>query len=137
MSKILRTGWLLIFVSGSTFAQKPAMSPANEPPAVGTLRSLHSMGADLNVPLCPAQFHDSLRTNGIAGPNDQDVTQPKVKTKVPALLTQQAIAGLRQDAYRQLHRRRECGCGQKRLSAGSLPAKILRLRARRQCCRSG
>ena len=58
-----------------------------------TVRSLHSMGPDLKVPLCPAHFHDSLRTNSIAGPQDKDVTPPKVKTTVPAPITQDAVIG--------------------------------------------
>lgn len=92
MSRVLSATWLLIVAGSLAAGQKPATSPANEPRSVRTVRSPHSMGPDLKVPLCPASFHDSLRTNGIAGADDNNVTLPKVKKSVPALITQQAIA---------------------------------------------
>jgi len=93
MAKVLFSVWLLILSSSRAGAQKPATSPANEARSVRTVRSPHSMGPDLKVPLCPAHFNDALSTNGIAVPQDHDVSPPKVKTRVPALITQQAIAG--------------------------------------------
>ena len=79
-------------------AQQPSTSPDNETRTPGTIRSANSIGSDLAVPLCPARFHDSLRANGIAGPQDQDVTRPRVKSIISALMTQQAI-----DAAGQTH----------------------------------
>jgi len=93
MAKVLLFAWLLILTLSCASAQKPATSPANEPRSVRTVRSPHSMGPDLKVPLCPAHFDDSLSTNGIAGSQDHGVAPPEVKTRVPALMTQQAIAG--------------------------------------------
>ncbi|MDR3752743.1 MAG: energy transducer TonB [Terracidiphilus sp.] len=93
MCKLFGTVSLLIIAASCAAAQNPATSPANEPREVGTVRSLHSMGPDLKVPLCPAHFHDSLRANSIAGPQDKDVTPPKAKTTVPAPITQDAVMG--------------------------------------------
>jgi len=93
MGKVFHSAWLLVVIPSWALAQKPATAPANEPRSVRTVRSPHSMGPDLKVPLCPAHFDDSLRTNGIAGGRDRGVTPPRVKTRVPALMTQQAIAG--------------------------------------------
>ncbi|MGA3131566.1 MAG: energy transducer TonB [Terracidiphilus sp.] len=91
MGKVLGTLSLLIVVAGWALAQKAALSPAHEPGEVGTVRSPYSMGPDLTVPLCPAHFHDSLRANGIAGPQDKGVMPPKVKSAVPAPITQDAV----------------------------------------------
>ena len=90
-----RTLLLLVtgFVASWAAAQQAATSPANESRSPDTVRSPHSIGADLAVPLCPAQFHDSLGGNGIAGRGDQGVTQAAIRSTVPALLTQQAIDG--------------------------------------------
>lgn len=81
----------LIAVAGFAIAQKTPTSPANESRTPAAVRSPYSTGADLTVPLCPAQFHDSLAQSGVAGRKDQGVTPAKIKTTVPALITQQAI----------------------------------------------
>lgn len=93
MTRVLCAASLLILAGGLAAGQKPATSPANEPRLVRTVRSRHSVGADLKVPLCPSEFHDSLQSDGIAGARDKDVTLPQVKKSVPALITQQAIKG--------------------------------------------
>jgi TonB family protein len=93
MGKVLCTVGSLMLTASWAVAQTPATAPANEPRAVGTVRSPQSIGADLRVPLCPAHFHDSVHGNGIAGPGDTDVTPPKVKTTIPARMTQEAIIG--------------------------------------------
>lgn len=93
MGKVFCTVGSVVLAASWAVAQQPATAPANEPRVVGTVRSPQSIGADLRVPLCPAHFHDSLRGNGIAGPGDKDVTQPKVKSTIPAQMTQQAITG--------------------------------------------
>lgn len=90
MGKVLRTALLLTIAAGFTFGQEPATSPANESRQVRSVRSPNAMGADLRVPLCQ-HFHDSLLRNGIAGPDDRDVTPPKLKTTVPARMTIEAI----------------------------------------------
>ncbi len=90
MGKVLGAAWLLMIAAGFAFGQQPATSPANEPAKVRTVRSTNSIGADLRVPLC-GHFHDSLRGNGIAGPEDKDVTAPKLKTTIPARMTIEAI----------------------------------------------
>jgi TonB family protein len=72
-------------------AQQPATAPANESRTPVTLRSPHSIGPDLAVPLCPEHFHDSLAGDGIAVPMKKGVTPASIKTTVPALITQQAI----------------------------------------------
>ncbi len=74
-------------------AQQPSTSPANESRKPVTVRSLNSIGADLAVPLCPQRFHDSLPRNGIAAQNEKGVTPARIKTTVPAPMTQQAIDG--------------------------------------------
>lgn len=91
MGRVLRAVFLLVIGSGLGAAQKPATSPANEPRKVDTVRSAASIGADLKVPLCPVQFHDSLLGNGIAGQGEKGVTRAKVKSTVPAAITPQAI----------------------------------------------
>lgn len=91
MGRVLGTASILILAASWAGAQKPATAPANEPRKVDTVRSPQSTGPDLKVPLCPAYFHDSLSGDGIAGQGDRDVTRPKVKTTVPAAITQQAI----------------------------------------------
>lgn len=91
MGRLLCAAGLIVFAAGWATAQKPATAPANEPRSVRTVRSINSIGPDLKVPLCPSRFHDSLSTNGIAGPDDRNVTRPRVKTTVPALTTEQAI----------------------------------------------
>lgn len=93
MRKLIPAVSLLIFAPFCAAAQKPATSPANEPRAVRTVRSVNSMGADFNVPLCPASFHDSLSTNGIAGAHEAGVTAPRTKKAYPAKMTQAAVAG--------------------------------------------
>ena len=87
--------WLvlaLLVAAPAAFAQtKHPTTPANETRTPSAIRSPHSRGADLKVPLCPAHFHDSLRGDGIAGLREQGVTRPRVKSTVPALITQDAI----------------------------------------------
>lgn len=73
------------------FAQQPGTAPANESRTPGTVRSINSMAGDYTIPLCAARFHDSLKTDHIAGPHDIGVTRPKIVHTVPALITQQAI----------------------------------------------
>lgn len=95
-----RIGWIatvsVMFcatcVGAAAWAQKPATSPDDESRTPGPVRSIHSMGKDFIVPMCPSRFHDSLRGNGIAGPHDQGVTRPTVSKAYPAAITQQAIA---------------------------------------------
>lgn len=79
-------------LGAAAFAQKVPTAPANETRTPGPVRSVHSMGKDFEVPMCPSHFHDSLSGNGIAGPHDQDVTPPTVSKSYPASITQQAIA---------------------------------------------
>jgi TonB family protein len=84
--------WLTILLLGSccaALAQQTA--PANETRNPVTVRSPHSHGADLTVPLCPAHFHDSLSTDGIASPHQAGVTPPKAIRAVPARLTEDAV----------------------------------------------
>jgi TonB family protein len=83
----------LIPLATCIVAQQASTSPANESRAPSAVRSPDSSDTDLTVPLCPAHFHDSLSVNDIAGPRDKHITWPKVRTTVPALLTQQAIDG--------------------------------------------
>jgi TonB family protein len=90
-ASILIASWTMAWTTGWIVAQQAPTAPANEPRAPVTVRSPHSLDADLTVPLCPAQFHDSLARNGVAGPQDQGVMPAKVKTSVPAPITQQAI----------------------------------------------
>lgn len=85
---------LVILLAGpgvGALAQKRPTAPADETRAPAPVRSIHSMGKDWTVPLCPSHFHDSLSTNGIAGPRDKDVTPPTVRKSYPAAITQQAI----------------------------------------------
>src|ERR1700761_5239088 len=76
----------------AAFAQNPPTAPDNETRTPAPVRSIHSLSKDWTVPLCPSHFHDSLSTNGIAGPHDLDVTRPTVSKSFPAAITQQAIA---------------------------------------------
>ena len=89
-----RVRWLvalLLSLPSWLFAQRAPMAPAGETRNPAAVRSPYSRGADLMVPLCPVHFHDSLGTNGIAGPHDQGVTPPKAIRAVPAKMTQDAI----------------------------------------------
>lgn len=72
-------------------AQRPATAPANESRTPVTLRSPHSIGADLAVPLCPEHFSDGFAHDGFATQNKKGITPVSVKTSVPALVTQEAI----------------------------------------------
>lgn len=72
-------------------AQQPATAPANESTTPATIRSPHSIGADLAVPLCPEHFSDGLAHDGIATQNEKGITPASAKTTVPALMTQQAV----------------------------------------------
>lgn len=80
-----------LFMASLSFAQQPPLAPANETRTPVTIRSINSNGADLLVPLCPVHFHDSLDTNGIAGPTDRNVKPAKVKNNVPPIFTSAAI----------------------------------------------
>ena len=86
---------LLLFAStglaACVVAQQPATSPANESREPVTVRSTNSIGSDRTVPLCPQHFHDSLARDGVAGRGDHGITPARIKTTVPALMTQQAI----------------------------------------------
>lgn len=86
---------LAICVTAPAWAQRapkappphnPPTAPANESRTPGPVRSTHSMGKDLTVPLCPSHFHDSLPAR-----NDKDITAPKITKVVPAKITQQAM----------------------------------------------
>ena len=90
--KIFLVMLFVAWLSAATSAQKTPTAPNNETKNPAPVRSIHSMGKDWTVPLCPSHFHDSLSTNGIAGPHDQDVTRPTVSKSYPAAITQQAIA---------------------------------------------
>lgn len=92
MGKVFSVLFLSAGLAAGAAAQKPPTLPANETRFPAPVRSVHSMGKDWKVPMCPARFHDSLGTNGIAGPRDKDVTQVKIEHSVPALITQKAIA---------------------------------------------
>lgn len=72
--------------------RKPATAPANETRFPAPVRSVHSLGKDWEVPMCPSHFRDSLAGNGIAGPHDTGVTRPTIRESAPAEITQQAIA---------------------------------------------
>lgn len=72
-------------------AQKTPTTPNNESRDPAAVRSPYSRGADLKVPLCPVHFHDSLATNGIAGPHEHGVTPPKPTREVPGKITQDAV----------------------------------------------
>ena len=91
--------WLalaLAIVAPAALAQtNHPTTPANETRTPAAIRSPRSSGDDLKVPLCPARFHDSLAGNGIAGPHQQGVTRPSLKSTVPALITLAAIKASR------------------------------------------
>lgn len=79
-------------LGAGAFAQKANTAPGDESRQPGPVRSVHSLGKDWSVPLCPSHFHDSLSGNGIASPQDKAVTAPTVRKSFPAAITQQAIA---------------------------------------------
>ena len=87
--------WLVVILAvvtpGALAQKKQSTTPANETTTPSAIRSPHSKNGDLAVPLCPARFHDSLGGNGIAGRHEQGVTPPRIKSTVPALITQDAI----------------------------------------------
>jgi len=88
------TPWLaalLLALPGGLFAQRTPMAPAGETRNPVAVRSPYSRGADLSVPLCPVHLHDSLGSNGIAGPDDPGVTLAKTIRTVPAKMTLDAI----------------------------------------------
>jgi len=120
---------LLLFAStglaACVVAQQPATSPANESREPVTVRSTNSIGSDRTVPLCPQHFHDSLARDGVAGRGDHGITPARIKTTVPALMTQQAI-----EAAGGTH----IGNFNVIVNARSLLAKIFGLRAR---CKRG
>ena len=91
---MIRTLLELAFVSLATcfVAQQPGTSPANETRSPDDVRSVNSIGPDLLVPLCPQHFHDSLARSGIAAPGERGVTPARIRTAVPAHMTEQAIA---------------------------------------------
>lgn len=89
-AKIVPVALLLSWLGAAAWAQKTA--PANETKTPAPVRSIHSIGKDWTVPLCPSRFHDGLSRNGIAGPQDKDVTPPTVSKPAPAAITEQAIA---------------------------------------------
>lgn len=84
--------FFLACLGARALAQKTPTAPDDETRTPAAVRSIHSMGKDWMVPMCPSHFHDSLSSNGIAGPHDQDVTPPTVSKSYPASITQQAIA---------------------------------------------
>lgn len=73
---------ILLPLVGRSQSQKPEAG-ANTAPSAPE-RAPHSTKADLAVPLCPAKFNDSLKTNGIAAANDKSVTPPIAKNSVRA-----------------------------------------------------
>lgn len=82
---------LVVGPGAGALAQNTPTAPADETKSPAPVRSIHSMGKDWTVPMCPAHFHDSLSANGIASPREKDVTPPTVRKSYPAAITQQAI----------------------------------------------
>lgn len=89
-------GGLALLAAAGALGQQPIQpaptAPANESRRPTTVRSPNSTGADLAVPLCESRFHDSLARNGIANAHEARVTPPKIKHKVPAQITREAIS---------------------------------------------
>ena len=97
MRRVFRL-FALIPIATCIVAQQPATSPDNESRTPVTVRSPHSIGSDLAVPLCPEKFHEGLAHGGAAAPDAKGLAPAGIKTTVPALITQQAI-----DAAGQSH----------------------------------
>lgn len=96
LSAIALTTWLSIAVWAQRAPKAPPphnrpTAPANETRTPGPVRSPHSMGKDLTVPLCPSHFDDNLTKNGVAGPHDKGITPARITHVVPAKITQQAM----------------------------------------------
>jgi hypothetical protein len=89
-----KTNWMLavsFFLAAAVWAQQPETKPTPPPPTVKLMLSTPATGPDVNVPpACPAQFDDSLATDGIVGKNETGVTHPKPKLTPPAEFSDEA-----------------------------------------------
>jgi hypothetical protein len=91
---------LCLLASGivAAWAQQPEISNPAPPSSSTVVRDAHSTKDDLAVPLCPAQFNDSLDTDGIAGKGDRGTRPPRPENTVVAEFSPEA-----RKAARKLH----------------------------------
>jgi TonB family protein len=73
-NSVLSLAMLLSPFAGSAQNTAPRSPAQQDVPT----RNPHSTKADLEVPMCPTKFHDSLKTNGIVSSGEEGVTPPKV-----------------------------------------------------------
>ena len=60
-------------------------------PTLTVARADHSTKADLAVPLCPVEFNDGLRTNGIVNDGEKETTRPKLVHSVEFEISDEAL----------------------------------------------
>jgi len=83
---------LFLLVSGATniWAQLPPPSQQAQSTPSPIVRDPHSNKDDLAVPLCPAEFNDSLSTDGVSGKADKGTRPPKPTVSSPAKFSSEA-----------------------------------------------
>jgi len=91
---------LLPLATGSWAQQQNAAADQNSQQSSTVVRSAHSTKADLEVPLCPSKFDDSLATNGIAGRQDKNVKPPSPINQVEAEFPETAKRELKREHLR-------------------------------------
>jgi TonB family protein len=90
-----KAGWalaLLALLAGSAWAQQEATAPRQaQTTAPAFAHSTPATGPDAGVPpACPAQYEDSLATNGIVGKDLTGVKPPKAKFMPAAQFSDEA-----------------------------------------------
>jgi len=91
---------LLPLTTRSWTQQQNSTTDQNSQQSSTVARSAHSTKADLDVPLCPAKFDDSLATNGIAGLQDKNVKPPSPLNQVEAVFPDTAKRELKKEHLR-------------------------------------
>ena len=87
--------WLVVlYCAGlAIWAQQPdSQLQSNSQNQLTLERAKHATKADKAVPMCPANFDDSLSTNGIAGEDDKDVQHPVQNNVAPVIQVMSAEA---------------------------------------------